>query len=65
MMLSHRMSNLNEDVDDDVIVADNEIRRKGAISEINNLEMTEVSIKLYKHRQREVAYARLWQEAVV
>ena len=60
MMLSHMMSNIN--VDDDAAFAYNEVRRKAAISEINTLETTEVSVKLYKYRQREVVHARLWKE---
>ena len=57
-MLSHMMSNLNEDVDDDATVAYNEVRKNVALFEINTLETTKVFVKLYKHWQREAAHAR-------
>ena len=60
MLLTRMVANLNED--DDAYVAYDEARRQQATSKINTLESTEVSIKIYKHRQREAAHARLWKE---
>ncbi|KAM7494412.1 hypothetical protein LguiB_029021 [Lonicera macranthoides] len=56
------MANLNEDDDDDEAVAYNEGRRQKAILNINILETTEVTVKRYKYRQRQVAHSRLWNE---
>lgn len=63
MLVTQRMTNLNEvDYDDDATITYNESRRPRAISEVNNLEMTKVSVKIYKYRQREATHARLWKE---